>query len=586
MADDMNLTQALGGLRVANPDDTSISPSSPTSAPHFSPLPNAALQPTSSRSSDTVTNVIPRSVPQPGNSWTAENGMDSSSSSLHPIPRSVPYMQDTSAYPSANSNRLSHRQSMPIAQQAQQQMQYSSHPTATVINQPRSYGPLTARPISGIYNHPNLSGGSQNSAYSAYRYGDDPPQPIAPPNRTSSRATPGVATRNPDYMVANQLPPPRRSSRRIPPGTVQPTTPNVMPTSSSYVENGPLHSSEEWKEKGAAVGIRKEVDAEGRTVTKLMKKGVKDFEFGRTLGEGSYSTVLAATDRTTLREYAIKVLDKRHIIKEKKVKYVNIEKDTLNRLNSHPGIVRLYYTFQDERSLYFVLDLAANGELLATLKKIGTFDQECTQFYGAQILDAVAYMHSRGVIHRDLKPENVLLDTNMHIKITDFGTGKILDDKRNPLNGPDIVPGSRNSERSASFVGTAEYVSPELLTNKEGGKPTDLWAFGCVMFQLLTGRPPFKGGTEYLTFEKILALDYTFPPGFPAVARDLVERLLVPDPSKRLTVEHVMNHDFFQGVHWGTGLWKQKAPRLKPYVPPTPEPIRLNGKDNPYITRI
>lgn len=80
--------------------------------------------------------------------------------------------------------------------------------------------------------------------------------------------------------------------------------------------------------------------------------------------------VLAATDRTTLKEYAIKVLDKRHIIKEDKVKYVNIEKNTLNRLGDHPGVVRLYYTFQDERSLYFVLDLAAGGELLGTLKRV------------------------------------------------------------------------------------------------------------------------------------------------------------------------------------------------------------------------
>lgn len=80
--------------------------------------------------------------------------------------------------------------------------------------------------------------------------------------------------------------------------------------------------------------------------------------------------VLAATDRTTLKEYAIKVLDKRHIIKEEKVKYVNIEKNTLNRLGEHPGVVRLYYTFQDERSLYFVLDLATGGELLGTLKRV------------------------------------------------------------------------------------------------------------------------------------------------------------------------------------------------------------------------
>jgi 3-phosphoinositide dependent protein kinase-1 len=97
---------------------------------------------------------------------------------------------------------------------------------------------------------------------------------------------------------------------------------------------------------------------------------VRDFQFGRTLGEGSYSTVVAATDRSTLKEYAIKMLDKRHIIKEKKVKYVNIEKNTLNRLGEHPGIVKLYFTFQDETTLYFVLDLAVNGELLGFIKKV------------------------------------------------------------------------------------------------------------------------------------------------------------------------------------------------------------------------
>ena len=136
-------------------------------------------------------------------------------------------------------------------------------------------------------------------------------------------------------------------------------------------------SSEEWKEKGAAVRVQHGVDDKGNKTTKTVKKGVKDFSFGRTLGEGSYSTVLAATDRQTQREYAIKVLDKQHIIKEKKVKYVNIEKDTLNRLTDHPGVIKLTYTFQDERSLYFVLDLAAGGELLGVLKKTTSFNEEC-----------------------------------------------------------------------------------------------------------------------------------------------------------------------------------------------------------------
>lgn len=355
-----------------------------------------------------------------------------------------------------------------------------------------------------------------------------------------------------------------------------------------YGSEGPVPgSSEEWQERGAAVGVRREVDASGRTVVRQVKKGVRDFSFGRVLGEGSYSTVYLATDRQTLKEYAIKVLEKRHIIKEKKIKYVNIEKNTLNRLTEHPGIVRLYYTFQDETSLYYVLDLCNGGELLGVLKKTGTFDIECTRFYGAQILDSIDYMHSRGVIHRDLKPENVLLDDQMHVKITDFGTAKLLKDPREPRKpentdrgGPD--PGRQDAEddgRAASFVGTAEYVSPELLTHKNACKASDLWAFGCIIYQLLAGRPPFKGGSEYLTFQKIVNLEYDFPPGFPPAARDLVERCLVLDPARRLTIEHIKNHEFFDGQQFGRSLWRSKAPRLRPYIPPAQEPtvIQLNG---------
>ena len=334
-------------------------------------------------------------------------------------------------------------------------------------------------------------------------------------------------------------------------------------------------TAEEWKEKGAAVGVHHGVDERGNKTTKVVKKGVKDFSFGRTLGEGSYSTVLAATDRQTQREYAIKVLDKRHIIKEKKVKYVNIEKDTLNRLTDHPGIVKLYYTFQDERSLYFVLDLAAGGELLGVLKKTTSFDEECTRFYSAQLLDAVEYMHSRGIIHRDLKPENLLLDDAGHIKITDFGTAKILDIPKESSKFGNVSVGSNTdgseTDRAVSFVGTAEYVSPELLTDKNACKASDLWAFGCIVYQLLAGRPPFKAANEYQTFQKIVNLEYTFPEGFPAIARDLITKLLVLDPAERLSISGIKRHAFFEGVQWGKGQWKQRPPKLRPYNSHTQE---------------
>ncbi|GAA5992991.1 hypothetical protein JCM10908_000786 [Rhodotorula pacifica] len=283
------------------------------------------------------------------------------------------------------------------------------------------------------------------------------------------------------------------------------------------------------------------------------RRSTEDFEFGDVLGEGSYSTVtLVTTVHPPYRQYALKVLDKEHIKRERKTKYVLIERDTLKALDGHPGIIKLWWTFQDEWSLYYVLEYAENGELLKWIKKFGSFDLRSARYYTAQILSAVEYMHEKGVIHRDLKPENILLDRNMRVKITDFGTAKLLkqDEIKNgqPLDEPQGRP------RARSFVGTPEYVSPEILSEgRESSFSSDFWALGCVLYQILAGRPPFQARTEYLMFQKIINLQYDFPPGFPHHARDLVEKLLVVDPLARLGgdpangngIEALKSHPFF-----------------------------------------
>lgn len=283
-----------------------------------------------------------------------------------------------------------------------------------------------------------------------------------------------------------------------------------------------------------------------------------DFEFGDILGEGSYSTVIHGTHRATRQEYAIKVLDKGHLKRNNKLHTALAEKNTLVRLGSgHPGIVRLHWAFQDDWSLYFVLDLARNGELQSRISRMGSLSTACARYYTAQLVDALDYMHLRGVIHRDLKPENLLLDDDFRIKVTDFGTGKLID-----------VPPERATK---TFVGTAQYVSPELLEANETSKSSDLWALGCVLYQMIAGRFAFQGLSEYLTWQKIKQLDYTFPEGFDPEAADLVRRLLVRDPLERLgaglagsdySMDELRAHPFFVSIRWDT-LWDDLAPPLE-----------------------
>jgi 3-phosphoinositide dependent protein kinase-1 len=207
-----------------------------------------------------------------------------------------------------------------------------------------------------------------------------------------------------------------------------------------------------------------------------------------------------------------------------------------------------------ECRLDYVMELASNGELLKYIRQYGSLSLPVCVFYTAEIVSALEYLHCvQGVIHRDLKPENILLSADWHIKLTDFGTAKIV--------GTDL------NARSNSFLGTAEYISPELLIEKVCYKASDLWALGCVVYQMIAGRPPFRGVTEYQTFQKVQKGEIVWPQNFPEIAKDFISKLLVMKPMERLGArdyKELKAHPFFQGIQW-QNLATTTPPPLGPY---------------------
>uniref|UniRef100_A0A1A9UJC2 3-phosphoinositide-dependent protein kinase 1 n=1 Tax=Glossina austeni TaxID=7395 RepID=A0A1A9UJC2_GLOAU len=325
----------------------------------------------------------------------------------------------------------------------------------------------------------------------------------------------------------------------------------------------------------------------------------------------------------------IKVCEKRQILREHKQEYIRREREVMHMMTNVPGFVNLSCTFQDIRSLYFVMTYAKNGDLLPYINKVGSFDIDCTRHYAAELVLACEQMHRRNVVHRDLKPENILLDEDMHSLIADFGSAKIMTaEERTAANsfllgggidltkqlrsqsgssdggcdeefieededevdstgssndttsGDDVdSPRSRHylpryhRKRKGSFVGTAQYVSPEVLQNAPITPAADLWALGCIIYQMMSGLPPFRGNNDYVIFKEIIACNLDFPQGFDKDAEDLVKKLLRSNPAERLGAqdthghyESIRNHPFFQGVNFET-VRQQTPPPISPYLP-------------------
>ncbi|XP_033111837.1 serine/threonine-protein kinase LATS1-like [Anneissia japonica] len=337
------------------------------------------------------------------------------------------------------------------------------------------------------------------------------------------------------------------------------------------------------------------------------------FTVHKTLGIGAFGEVSLVRKKDTKALYAMKTLRKSEVLKRNQVAHVKAERDILAEADNE-WVVRLYYSFQDQNNLYFIMDYIPGGDLMSLLIKFGIFKEGLARFYIAELVLAIDSVHVMGFIHRDIKPDNILIDRDGHIKLTDFGlcTGfrwthdskyyqkagvHARQDSMEPSEewgeekcscGEDYghsvkSKGLKTLERrkkhkrciAHSLVGTPNYIAPEVLLREGYTSACDWWSVGVIMYEMLVGQPPFLADTPAETQKKVIYWkDYLRIPheaGLTYEAEDLILKLCTA-PEKRLGrtgADEIKRHAFFSSIDFTNNIRHTKAPYLPPINFPT-----------------
>lgn len=237
------------------------------------------------------------------------------------------------------------------------------------------------------------------------------------------------------------------------------------------------------------------------------------FTIEKVIGHGATGKVFLVTKKDTGQVYAMKACKKSDLEKRDQTLRMKLEREIMG-LVDHPYIVQLRFAFQSSDKVYLVMDFVNGGELFFHLRRAKRFTEEKARFYGAELLLALHYLHSRGIIYRDLKPENILLDSEGHIKLTDFGISKKF--------FPD-------QHKAYTICGTPEYLAPEILKESGHDVEVDYWSLGILIYEMLAGQPPFMDKNEEKLFYKIVNEPAVMKPIFSAQACSLLSALLKTD---------------------------------------------------------
>ncbi|KAF8331317.1 putative Serine/threonine-protein kinase gad8 [Cantharellus anzutake] len=281
---------------------------------------------------------------------------------------------------------------------------------------------------------------------------------------------------------------------------------------------------------------------------------IDSFDLLSLIGKGSFGKVMQVRKKDTGRIYALKTIRKAHIASRPgEITHILAERTVLALVNN-PFIVPLKFSFQTPDKLYLVMSFVNGGELFYHLQREGRFDQSRSRFYAAELLCALEHLHSFNVVYRDLKPENILLDFTGHIALCDFGLCKL---------------NMSEDSKTNTFCGTPEYIAPELLESKGYTKTVDWWTLGVLIFEMLTGLPPFYDQDVNKMYQRILHDTLRFPDDMSTEARSIIAALLKRDPTQRLGVNgsnEIKKQPFFSKIDWHKLLAKKIQPPFKPSV--------------------
>ena len=275
----------------------------------------------------------------------------------------------------------------------------------------------------------------------------------------------------------------------------------------------------------------------------------------RVLGKGSFGKVVLVQKRQGEEKdglFAMKILKKTHLLKRGQIERTRTERRVLSVVD-HPFIMKLHFAFQTDDKLFLVLDYCAGGELFFHLSRYRRFPEQWTRFYAAELLLALAHLHSKGIIYRDLKPENVLLDSEGHVKLGDFGLAKA--GIRHPYKG------------ASSMCGTPEYMAPEILQNLGHGFCADYWGLGMLTYEMMTGLPPWYTTDRDLLYQRLRSAPLQIPSSFSPQVSSCIISLLQRDPRRRLGVRgprSAMGHDFFRGLDFREVIYRRVQPPIRP----------------------